>query len=195
MRQAASSIGNPNLRASRRLADSLVITWLVWAAVAYAETLEGRVVSIADGDTITVLDDKKHQHKIRLAAIDAPGKAQPFGARAKQNLSDLVYDKTVAVDYKKYDRYGRIIGKVMVAPANACPAVRHDCPKTLDTGLAQITVGLAWHHNQYENEQTEEDRERYAFAEKEARAKRVGLWRDPHPVSPWQWRTKKDSRK
>ena len=81
---------------------TLVLLALIGTSLfAAAETLIGRVVAVAGGDTITVLDDKKHQHKIRLAAIDAAEKAQPFGARAKQNLSDLVYDKSVAVEYKK----------------------------------------------------------------------------------------------
>ena len=158
------------------------------SAVAYADTLSGRVVAISDGDTITVLDTSDKQHKIRLSAIDAPEKGQPFGDRSKQHLSDLLYDKAVAVAWKKYDRYGRIVGKVMVAPPNSCRPARSDCPKTLDVGLAQITVGLAWHYQKYAKEQTYEDRERYAFAELEAKAKHVGLWQDEEPVAPWDWR-------
>lgn len=62
------------------------------------------------------------------------------------------------------------------------------CPKTLDAGLAQATVGLAWHHKQDAGEQSAEDRERYSFTEAEARARRAGLWRDAEPVASWEWR-------
>ena len=181
-----------NLEASHKIAYQCLVAWVLVlsALTANAETLNGRVVAISDGDTITVLDAGKVQHKVRLMGIDAPEKKQPFGNRSKQHLSDLIFDKPVSVEYRKHDRYGRIIGKVMVAAPDACPAVEPHCPKSLDTGLALITVGLAWHYKQYENEQTKEDRERYAFAEEEARAKRAGLWADPRPVPPWEWRRK-----
>ena len=76
------------------------------------------MVGVADGDTVTVLDADKVQHKIRLAGIDAPEKSQPFGNRSKQNLSDLVFGKYVRVDWDKRDRYGRIVGKVWVQPVS-----------------------------------------------------------------------------
>lgn len=161
---------------------------LLLAGAGHAETLAGRVVGVADGDTITVLEADKKQHKIRLMGIDAPEKAQPFGNRSKQNLSDLVYDKPVTVEWKKHDRYGRIVGKVMVAAPDACPPLQLNCPKTLDAGLAQITVGLAWHYKQYEKEQSEDDRGRYAFAEDEAKVKHAGLWQGKNPMPPWEWR-------
>ena len=65
---------------------------------------------------------------------------------------------------------------------------RSGSPKTLDAGLAQLTVGVAWHYKQYAGEQSEEDRERYSFAEVEARARKAGLWRERDPVAPWDWR-------
>jgi endonuclease YncB( thermonuclease family) len=155
-----------------------------------ADTLTGRVVGVADGDTITVLDADRRQHKIRLGGIDAPEKAknekdkgQPFGQRSKENLSRLVFGKEVRVEWDKRDRYDRIVGKVWVQPAS-CPT----CPKTLDAGHAQITVGLAWWYRKYAKEQSAEDRGAYEFSEQEARAKRVGLWSDPDPVPPWEWR-------
>jgi endonuclease YncB( thermonuclease family) len=156
-----------------RVASCLGLVLLI-AFSANAETLTGLAVGVADGDTITVLDGQKQQHKIRVAGIDAPEKKQAFGARSKQGLSDLVYGKSVAVEWEKRDRYGRIVGKVMV--------------DKLDAGLAQITSGLAWHYKQYEKEQSAEDRERYAYAEVKARAQRAGLWQDRHPVPPWEYR-------
>jgi len=66
-----------------------------------------------------------------------------------------------------------------------------DCPKTLDVGMALLTLGLAWHYKQYANEQPVEERGQYSFAEEEARSKRVGLWRDNEPTPPWEWRHNK----
>ena len=80
-----------------------------------------------------------------------------------------------------------MVGQVWgVSPDARCQGA--GCPKTLDAGLAQVTVGLAWHYKKYAGEQSEEDRERYAFAEVEARARRAGLWREGDPVAPWEWR-------
>lgn len=92
----------------------LIVFLLVMAVWAHAETLTGRVVGISDGDTVTVLDVQKVQHKIRLAGIDAPEKTQPFGNRSKESLSELAFDKTVTVETDKRDRYGREVGKVLV---------------------------------------------------------------------------------
>lgn len=149
----------------------------------HAESISGRVVGVSDGDTITVLDDNHAQHKVRLAGIDAPEKSQPFGNRSKESLSDLVFNKPVRVEFTKHDRYGRIVGKVWVQP-QSCPT----CPMTLDAGHAQITMGMAWWFRKYANEQSPADQGAYEFSETEARAKRVGLWRDSDPVPPWEFR-------
>jgi endonuclease YncB( thermonuclease family) len=140
-----------------------------------------------------VLDTAKVQHKIRLAGIDAPEKGQPFGERSKENLSRLVFGKEVRVDWHKKDRYGRLIGTAWVVSPDMPCRQRPDCAKTLDAGLAQLTVGLAWHYKKYAHEQEPQQRGQYAFAEEEARAKRAGLWRDPNPVPPWDWRSAKRS--
>lgn len=154
---------------------------------ALAATFEGKVIGLADGDTITVLDSRKQRHEVRLAAIDAPETGQPFGRRAKEHLASLVFLKTVRVEWDKLDRYDRRNGKVwVISPDSSCRS--HDCPKTLDVGLYMLSVGLVWHYKRYENEQTFEDRERYAYAEREARARRAGLWAFSHPVPPWLWR-------
>lgn len=152
----------------------LLLLCLVISA-AHAETLTGRVVSIADGDTVTVLDATNRQHKIRLAGIDAPEKAQPFGQRSRQNLGDLVFGRTVTVEYEKQDRYGRTVGKVLV--------------NGVDANLEQIKAGMAWWYEKYRREQSAEDQQRYAEAEQQARAGRIGLWSGPLPVvAPWDWR-------
>jgi endonuclease YncB( thermonuclease family) len=131
-------------------------------------------VAIADGDTLTVLDAAKNQHKIRLSGIDAPEKRQPLGSRSKENLSRLAFDKEVTVDWQKRDRFDRIVGKVMV--------------EGQDVNLEQIKAGVAWHFKRYEQEQPLADRLSYAQAESEARADQRGIWREPQPVAPWEFR-------
>ena len=165
--------------------------WALWLALAllqgvHAAQMVGRVVRVIDGDTITVLDINKQQHKIRFAGIDAPERRQPFGTRSTQNLARYVARKDVRLDCPKVDRYGRKVCKVWVEPSD-CPR----CGKTLDVGLAQITDGMAWWYRYYAKEQTPEDRGRYESAENEARLRKRGLWRDTDPVPPWDWRHKK----
>ena len=138
---------------------------------------------MTDGDTLTLLDSERKRYKIRLGGIDAPEDGQPFGQRSKENLSDMVFGKDVRVEWKKRDKYKRIVGKVWVQP-ESCPT----CPMTLDAGHAQITVGLAWWYRKYAREQSPADRGAYEFSEQEARAKRVGLWSEPDSVPPWEWR-------
>ena len=155
-----------------------------------AETLEGKVVRIVDGDTLVVLDRINAQHRVRLAGIDTPERGQPFGKRATENLSRLAGMKPARVEWYKKDRWKRLIGTVWVqSPDARCTS--EDCPKTLDIGMAQLTQGLAWHFKRYAHEQPEGERERYSFAEYEAKAKGVGLWSDPNPVPPWEWRKRK----
>lgn len=137
-------------------------------------TLEGRVVGVADGDTITVLGAGSRQARIRLQGIDAPESGQPFGQVSKRNLSDLIFDRRVTVEYEKTDRYGRILGKVLADGR--------------DLNLEQVRAGLAWHYKYYQDEQTPEDRRLYANAETEARSARRGLWADANPTPPWDFR-------
>ena len=142
--------------------------------VSIADILLGKVIRIADGDTITILDQTKTQHKIRLAGIDAPEKGMPFGQKSKEHLSVLVAGKQVLVETSKVDRYGRKVGKVIV--------------EGLDANLAQIEAGFAWHYKAYEREQSVVDRQAYDKAEEHAREARKGLWQDREPVPPWEWR-------
>lgn len=149
---------------------------LTGVSALYAETLQGKVVGISDGDTITVLDNSKVQHKIRLAGIDAPEKAQAFGDRSKQSLAALVFNKNVVVEWDKQDRYGRTVGKILV--------------NGKDANLEQVRAGMAWWYEKYRKEQSASDQRIYEQAEQQARAQRVGLWREPAPVEPWLWRKK-----
>lgn len=161
----------------------IALLLLLQTPVAYAAALEGRVVHVADGDTLTVLDDHNLQHKIRLSGIDAPERRQPFGKRATEELATLVKNKMVSVDWNKADRYRRLIGVVWVAPADCAI-----CKPNIDVGLALVTDGFAWHYRAYEREQPVEHRQQYRDAETGARARHAGLWVDATPTPPWDWR-------
>jgi len=154
--------------------------FLLFPSFSIAGVINGMVVNVADGDTITVLDSNKVQHRVRIAGIDAPGKGQPFGNASGKRFGELVACKEVRVEFDKHDRYGRIVGKVWVTPLD-CPT----CGKTLDVGLAQITTGMVWWYRKYAHEQSLEDQGRYEFAEHEAKAKRTGGdFLDGRGVSP-----------
>ncbi len=146
----------------------------VFCRSACADQLAGRVISIADGDTLTVLDHLQVQHKIRLVGIDAPEKRQPFGSGSKSSLASLCFGKTATVDWEKRDRYQRIVGKVW-------------CDNQ-DAGLAQIGKGMAWWYEAYAKEQEATDQHLYSQAQMRARSERVGLWQDGNPTPPWTWR-------
>lgn len=128
----------------------------------------GRVVSVHDGDTLTVLVERR-QVKVRLAEIDAPEMGQPFGKNSKQSLSELCFGKPAALDMRGQDRYKRAIARVT-------------CDGT-DANAEQVRRGYAWTYTQY----TRADSPLYEM-EHEARAARRGLWADPAPVPPWNWR-------
>ena len=151
-------------------------------------TLEGKVVKVADGDTITILNDIGNKHRIRLGGIDAPEKDQPYGKESTQSLLELTSGKTVVIEYEKRDRYKRIIGKVLVDPPGKVFCMALDCVKKIDAGLEQIKSGLAWHYKKYQGEQSVEDRGAYGVAEVEAKEKLLGLWEDDEPMAPWDWR-------
>lgn len=152
--------------------SSLFVAGLIFSTLfahgAHA-ALTGVVVGVSDGDTLTVLDGTKRQHRIRLAAIDAPEKAQAFGARSSQSLSDLCYGKRAKVFETSEDRYGRTVGTVI------CDGV--------DANAAQVERGMAWVYRQYA------PRNSPLFQlESRARENRIGLWRDAKPVEPWLFR-------
>jgi endonuclease YncB( thermonuclease family) len=152
----------------------LAVVLLLASLAAHAETIQGRVVGVHDGDTITVLDGTKTQHKIRLAGIDAPESKQAFGQASKKHLSDLVFGKDVTLECGKTDKYRR---EVCVAMLDG-----HDA------NLAQVKAGMAWWYWKYNKEQTPRQRAEYEAAEVTARAGKVGLWRDADAVPPWEWR-------
>lgn len=145
-----------------------ILLYLLSALTLCASTITGTVVGVTDGDTITVLDAEKEQHKIRLYGIDAPESNQDYGQRSKQLLSALVYGDSVRVDYDGKDRYGRIVGKVY----NGEQYVNAE----------MIRLGLAWHYKAYSNDKD------LADLETVARSSKIGLWSRPDAVAPWDFR-------
>jgi len=139
-----------------------------------AEMLTGRIVSISDGDTLTLLDAEHVPHKIRVAGIDAPEKKQPFGEKSKTSLSALAHNRTADADCRKIDRYRRNVCVVFVGGK--------------DIGHEQIKAGMAWWYQQYAKEQTKQERIDYEHAEFLAKLHRYGLWSSKNPTPPWEWR-------
>jgi len=150
----------------------LLLCWLSFTAT--AEMLSGRVVAVSDGDTLTLLDLTHQQHKIRLAGIDAPEKAQDFGQKSKSSLSAMVFGQNATADCRKQDRYQREVCVVSVGRN--------------DVGLEQVRLGMAWWYQQYAKEQTPQERVDYEQAEFMAKIHRTGLWNSKNPTPPWEWR-------
>ncbi|WP_005031307.1 thermonuclease family protein [Holophaga foetida] len=134
-----------------------------------------------DGDTIDVLDSDHVKHRIRFLGIDAPEKAQPFGKVSKQVLSDHIFGREVEVEAQGNDRYGRLLGKILL--------------NGVDQNLLQIKEGLAWHYAHYASNQFPGDADAYSRSEREARGQGIGLWNDADPVAPWEWRKSRKGRK
>ncbi|MCO5260340.1 MAG: thermonuclease family protein [Crocinitomicaceae bacterium] len=131
-----------------------------------------KVVSVKDGDTIGVLIDGKEE-RVRFNHIDCPEKAQPFGKKAKQFVSDKCYGDNVTLEGKgKRDQYGRIIAEVILSDGT-----------NLNKEL--VKNGLAWHYKTYSK-----DKE-YAELENAARGKKIGIWSQSNPTPPWEWRKKR----
>lgn len=147
----------------------VVLACLVVASHARAD-FDGEVVGVLDGDTVDVLVATK-PIRVRLANIDAPEKAQAYGARSRQALADLVFRRVVHVQEHGADRYGRAIGDIT--------ADGRSINRTM------IALGMAWAYRKYLTDSTLLD------VEASARAGRVGLWADPQPVPPWEWRRAK----
>ncbi len=147
---------------------SLYLLLLLASFLASAETIyQGTVVRIVDGDTLVLLVDQQ-QLKIRLADIDTPERKQPFGTKAKQALSDLAFGKQARVVEVTVDRYGRIVGRVYV--------------DGIDVNRELVAQGYAWVYRKYSN-----DAELLRL-EAEAKQMGLGLWADPDPMPPWEWR-------
>ncbi|WP_198374025.1 thermonuclease family protein [Neoroseomonas rubea] len=137
---------------------------------ALAAQLRGRVVGISDGDTLTLLTPAREEVRIRLSDIDTPERGQPYGDRARHELSNLAFDRQVRIEVRDIDRYGRTVGRVYVG--------------STDISAELIKRGAAWVFRRYSNDPV------LLRLEAEARAARRGLWALPEAqrVAPWDWR-------
>ena len=141
-----------------------------FAKASYPALIEGKVVGVHDGDTITLLQAKK-QYKVRLDGIDAPELSQAYGQVSKRFASEFAFGKIARVEVHGVDRYGRYLGEVFVNGQSLNKAI--------------LAAGLAWHYKQYSKDPL------LASLEAEARLKRFGLWKDSSPIPPWEYRKRK----
>ena len=148
----------------------LFISILLAMTTVSAKTITGKVIKVSDGDTIVIQSSKNKKLKVRLAKIDAPELAQPYGQAAYIALNQLLISQTVKIEYKNKDRYQRIVGQVYL--------------NNLDVGAEMVSQGHAWVYRQYSNDF-------YLYGlEYWARFTQKGLWVLPtdQRVPPWEWR-------
>ncbi|RYH63616.1 MAG: thermonuclease family protein [Alcaligenaceae bacterium] len=129
------------------------------------------VVGIIDGDTIKVRCGEpttREQIIVRISAIDAPEKRQPFGEVSRQHLAALCFKEQATLTSKGTDRYGRTIADV-------------EC-RGVDVATEPVRSGLAWYYVRYGK-----GYEQLQGLETGARAERKGLW-SAEAVPPWEWR-------
>jgi len=150
----------------------LPIIFLALSQGALAETLSGTVVSVVDGDTLTIQDAGKRRHRVRLAEIDAPERQQAFYAQSGQSLYRLCFKKAAQVEWQAKDENQRYVGQV------TCAGV--------DANAEQVRRGMAWVSPKF----TKPGSPLYEL-ETHARLRGIGLWADPKARPPWEWRTRK----
>lgn len=148
--------------------------FFLFITLASAAEISGKVISVADGDTLTILVSNR-QIKIRLTEIDAPERGQAYGTRSRQSLSELTRGKVVRIVSGGPDRFGRELGRVYAGNA--------------DVNAEQVRRGMAWVFDRYVT-----DRSLYALQD-EAKAVKRGLWADRAPLPPWEWRRMKRDQK
>jgi len=153
---------------------ALIFVFLATLSLVSRSDVSGEVVSVTDGDTIKVLDNKNQEYKIRLTGIDAPEKKQPLSVASKKHLASIIGGKQVFVESSETDRYGRILGKVIL--------------DGMDVNLEQVKAGYAWWYRYYAKTQSVEDQSKYEAAELSAQEEQQGLWSDPHAINPYDWR-------
>jgi len=134
----------------------------------FCQTIKGKVIRIADGDTITLLDSTNSQVRIRLYGIDCPENGQDFSNVAKRYTSEMCFGKYVSVEVKDIDRYGRTVGIVWADSTNV--------------NLELLREGLAWHYKHFDKS------EEFAQAEHLARVHKKGLWVQGNAIPPWEYR-------
>ncbi len=150
----------------------LVLILLLLPSIIFSETITGKVIKVADGDTITILTPGNEQIKIRLSVVDTPEGGQAYGKKAKQFTSRMVYKKNVQVEKETVDRYGRTVGFVCIEGANLSEEI--------------IRNGHGWVYRKYCTADYCHD---WLKLEETARDANVRLWADKNPQPPWEWRS------
>jgi endonuclease YncB( thermonuclease family) len=166
--------------APRHLRALALVGLLTVASPAWSSAIEGRVVRVVDGDTLTLLDGSASSIKVRLASIDAPECAMPDGPQAQLFLAQLVLGKMVQGTTRSHDRYGRVVASLRLDGE--------------DVGLLMIRKGLAWHDRRFTSPDGTAANVRYAEAQRKARLGGAGLWRLPAASPPWAWRAQHSGR-
>lgn len=134
--------------------------------------LLGKVVGIMDGDTFKLLAKDSTVVKVRLANIDCPEKKQSFSTKAKDFVSEAIFNKNVTVQVLKKDRYRRLIANVFYGDS-------------INLNHQLVKKGLAWHYVKYSKDTILQS------LEDDAKKDKVGLWQDSNAISPWEWRANK----
>lgn len=162
-----------NRKMTRNRLAQLLLGLTLFGALGSAQSFTGKVVSVHDGDTLTVLVDRR-QFRVRLSEIDAPELKQPFGHSSRMSLANLCFEKLATVQEVGTDRYRRILGRVTCGGVNV--------------NAEQVRRGMAWVFDRYLRDQV-----LYSI-QSDAKASRRGLWVDSSPVFPWEWREAKSGR-
>ena len=155
-------------------AIGFVLATSVLCTTTQAEIMTGRVLTVIDGDTVRLIDHNKKQHKIRLEGIDAPERNQAFGNVCRNLLYDIVRDREVDVIWYKTDKFGRILGTLVVDGGNV--------------NLRMLLDGCAWYYKYYEKDLPANVRRVYESAQEQATFDQRNLWRDKNPIPPWEFR-------
>lgn len=150
----------------------LALALALFSTTVTAETIDGRVHSVVDGDTLIVIDTVSHLREVHLLGIDAPALTQPFGQNARTALSAPAANQPLRADCRKLGTLD--VCRVWIGGK--------------DVALELVRAGMAWWNPQHVSQQTDPERADYQQAEFNAKIRRFGLWNAKNPVPPWQWR-------
>lgn len=127
------------------------------------------VLRVFDGDCFSTIWDRRTIY-VRIWGADAPECPQPYGLEAKRALQAILKGAEISLLLVSTDQFHRRV----------CRVSTPSCP---DVSLELLRRGLAWHEPRFAPNATA-----YAQAEAAARRARLGLWQDPKPTAPWDWR-------
>lgn len=150
----------------------ILIMTLFIVTLSFATIIKGKVIKVADGDTITILEENGDKTRVRFYGIDAPEKKQNYGIKSLDVLKNLIDKKEVEIEVKDKDQYGRVVGIVYYDKKNI--------------NLYMLETGNAWWYKQYSKHNIE-----FKIAEEKAKLEKLGLWKEKNPTPPWIYRKEK----